>query len=51
MNDISKRNNQMRVHSADWDGSPTRGMKVKELNHAYNNMPAEAFMKWRNQRT
>jgi hypothetical protein len=51
MNDISKRNNQMRVHSADWDGSPTRGMKVEELNHAYNNMPVEAFMKWRNQRT
>lgn len=51
MNDISKRNNQMRVHSADWDGSPTRGMKVEELNHAYNNMSAEAFMKWRNRRT
>ena len=51
MNDLSKINKRMRVHSADWDGSPTRGMQVSELNNAYNGMPEEVFMKWRNQRT
>ena len=49
--DINNINPKMRVHSADWDGSPTRGMKVQELNHAYNNMPQEAFLAWRKQRT
>ena len=51
MNDLSQINNQIRVHSADWDGSPTRGMKVEELNHAYNNMPEEVFLRWRKSRT
>lgn len=51
MNDMSQINNQIRVHSADWDGSPTRGMKVEELNHAYNNMPEEVFLRWRKSRT
>ena len=49
--DINDINPMMRVHSADWDGSPTRGMKVQELNHAYNSMPQEAFLAWRKQRT
>jgi hypothetical protein len=49
--DVSKINDQIRLHSADWDGSPTRGMRIQELNHAYNSMPKEAFLKWRSQRT
>lgn len=51
VSDVSKLNDSIRLHSADWDGSPTRGMQIKELNHAYNNLPKEAFLKWRNQRT
>jgi hypothetical protein len=51
VNDISKLNNRIRLHSADWDGSPTRGMQIKELNHAYRNLPKEIFLRWRNQRT
>jgi hypothetical protein len=51
MNDVSNINNQIRVHSADWDGSPTRGMRVEELNHAYNSMSDRAFIEWRKRRT
>ena len=51
VNDMSKLNNRIRLHSADWDGSPTRGMQIKELNHAYSKLPKEVFLRWRNQRT
>ena len=51
VNDVRNKNKQMRLHSADWDGSPTRGMQFVELNHAYNNLPKEVFEQWRKQRT
>ena len=51
VNDVRNKNKQMRLHSADWDGSPTRGMQFVELNHAYNNMPKEVFEQWRKKRT
>lgn len=49
--DIAKINDKIRLHSADWDGSPTRGMRIKELNHAYNEMNQEEFLEWRRLRT
>ena len=51
VNDVSKINSSLRLHSADWDGSPTRGMKFEELNHAYNKLPEGAFLEWRKTRT
>ena len=49
MSDLNDINPHLRVHSADWDGTPTRGMKVEELNHAYG-YPEELFKKWRQKR-
>jgi len=49
MSDLNDINPHLRVHSADWDGTPTRGMKVEELNHAYG-YPEELFKKWRHKR-
>ena len=51
INDITEINDKIRVHSADWDGSPTRGMRARELNQAYNNMKMAEFLEWRKLRT
>ena len=47
---MNAKNSQARLHSADWDGSPTRGMRLEELNHAYS-FDQEKFLKWRKHRT
>lgn len=46
---MCEKNKHLRLHSADWDGSPTRGMKLEEINHAYG-YPEELFLKWRSKR-
>ena len=51
VNDIAGINDNIRLHSADWDGSPTRGMRIKELDYAYNKLDEEEFLSWRRQRT
>ena len=51
VSDLSGINDKIRLHSADWDGSPTRGMRIKELNHAYTNMDDNEFLEWRRLRT
>ena len=51
VNDIAKINGNIRLHSADWDGSPTRGMRVKELDYAYNELSEKEFLEWRRLRT
>ena len=51
INDISKVNDKIRLHSADWDGSPTRGMRIKELNYAYSELDEKEFLEWRRLRT
>lgn len=40
------RNPQARLHSADWDGSPTRGMKLHRISKSYD-LPEEEFLLWR----
>lgn len=51
VNDVAKVNDNIRLHSADWDGSPTRGMRIRELDYAYSELSEEEFLKWRSQRT
>lgn len=51
VSDIAGINDQIRLHSADWDGSPTRGMRIKELDYAYKELIEEEFLAWRRQRT
>ena len=49
VNKMCEKNKHLRLHSADWDGSPTRGMKLEEINHAYG-YPEELFLKWRSKK-
>lgn len=43
---MHEKNPNIRLHSADWDGTPTKGMSLEEITNAYN-LDEQTFLKWR----
>ena len=46
---MHEKNPNIRLHSADWDGTPTKGMSVEEIVNAYE-LDDETFLQWRQRR-
>ena len=46
---MHEKNPNIRLHSADWDGTPTKGMSLEEITNAYK-LDEKTFLQWRQRR-